>query len=339
MAKNELTIRSSAAEFLIFEEQSHADGVEVIYQDGTLWMSQRMMGLLFDVESNTITYHLGEVYKSGELEQNSTTRKIRVVQQEGTRNVHREIDHYNLDAIISVGYRVNSIRATQFRRWATQVLSQYTQKGYVIDRKRMENGAFLDEDYFEDLLEEIREIRLSERRFYQKLTDIYATSMDYDKNAPTTKLFFAKIQNQLHYAVSHQTAAEIIYSRADSTQNHMGLSTWKKAPDGKILKSDVAIAKNYLSKEELDDLSLVVNAILDFAEARARRHIPMTMQDWAERMEKYLLSDDRDILTDAGKISMEIAKDHAESEYEKYRVIQDRLYESDFDKLVMEAKK
>ena len=339
MAKNELTIRSSAAEFLIFEEQSHADGVEVIYQDGTLWMSQRMMGLLFDVESNTITYHLGEVYKSGELEQNSTTRKIRVVQQEGTRNVHREIDHYNLDAIISVGYRVNSIRATQFRRWATQVLSQYTQKGYVIDRKRMENGAFLDEDYFEDLLEEIREIRLSERRFYQKLTDIYATSMDYDKNAPTTKLFFAKIQNQLHYAVSHQTAAEIIYSRADSTQNHMGLSTWKKAPDGKILKSDVAIAKNYLSKEELDDLSLIVNAILDFAEARARRHIPMTMQDWAERMEKYLLSDDRDILTDAGKISMEIAKDHAESEYEKYRVIQDRLYESDFDKLVMEAKK
>lgn len=339
MAKNELTIRSSAAEFLIFEEQSHADGVEVIYQDGTLWMSQRMMGLLFDVESNTITYHLGEVYKSGELEQNSTTRKIRVVQQEGTRNVHREIDHYNLDAIISVGYRVNSIRATQFRRWATQVLSQYTQKGYVIDRKRMENGAFLDEDYFEDLLEEIREIRLSERRFYQKLTDIYATSMDYDKNAPTTKLFFEKIQNQLHYAVSHQTAAEIIYSRADSTQNHMGLSTWKKAPDGKILKSDVAIAKNYLSKEELDDLSLIVNAILDFAEARARRHIPMTMQDWAERMEKYLLSDDRDILTDAGKISMEIAKDHAESEYEKYRVIQDRLYESDFDKLVMEAKK
>lgn len=339
MKKNELTIRSSAAEFLIFEEQSHADGVEVIYQDGTLWMSQRMMGLLFDVESNTITYHLGEIYKSGELEQVSTTRKIRVVQQEGTRNVNREIDHYNLDAIISVGYRVNSIKATQFRKWATQILSQYTQKGYVIDRKRMENGAFLDEDYFEELLEEIREIRLSERRFYQKLTDIYATSMDYDKNAPTTKLFFAKIQNQLHYAVSHQTAAEIVYTRADSTKNHMGLSTWKKAPDGKILKSDVAIAKNYLSKEELDDLSLIVNAILDFAEARARRHIPMTMQDWAERMEKYLLSDDRDLLMDAGKISMEIAKDYAESEYEKYRVIQDRLYESDFDKLVTEAKK
>ena len=339
MAKNELTVRSSAAEFLIFEEQSHANGVEVIYQDGTLWMSQRMMGLLFDVESNTITYHLGEVYKSGELEQSSTTRKIRVVQQEGTRNVSREIDHYNLDAIISVGYRVNSIKATQFRRWATQVLAQYTQKGYVIDRKRMENGAFLDEDYFEDLLEEIREIRLSERRFYQKLTDIYATSMDYDKNAPTTQLFFAKIQNQLHYAVSHQTAAEIIYTRADSTKNHMGLSTWKKAPDGKILKSDVSIAKNYLSKEELDDLSLIVNAILDFAEARAKRHIPMTMQDWAERMEKYLLSDDRDILTDAGIISMEIAKDHAESEYEKYRIVQDQLYESDFDKLMQDAKK
>ncbi len=339
MAKKELTIRSSAAEFLIFEEQSHADGIEVIYQDNTLWMSQRMMGLLFDVESNTITYHLGEIYNSGELEQISTTRKIRVVQQEGKRNVNREIDHYNLDAIISVGYRVNSMRATQFRRWATQVLSQYAQKGYVIDRKRMENGTFLDEDYFEELLEEIREIRLSERRFYQKLTDIYATSMDYDKNAPMTKLFFSKIQNQLHYAVSHQTAAEIIYTRADSTKGHMGLSTWKKVPDGKILKSDVAIAKNYLSKEELDDLSLIVNAILDFAEARAKRHVPMTMQDWAERMEKYLLSDDRDILTDAGKISMEIAKDHAESEYEKYRITQDRLYESDFDKFVQDSKK
>lgn len=338
MVKNELTIRSSAAEFLIFEEQSHADGVDVVYQDGTLWMSQRMMGLLFDVESNTITYHLGEVYKSGELEQISTTRKIRVVQKEGSRNVNREIDHYNLDAIISVGYRVNSIRATQFRRWATQVLSKFTQKGYVIDRKRMENGAFLDEDYFEQLLEEIREIRLSERRFYQKLTDIYATSMDYDKNAPMTKIFFSKIQNQLHYAVSHQTAAEIIYSRADSKKDHMGLSTWKKAPDGKILKSDVSVAKNYLSKDELDDLSLIVNAILDFAEARAKRHIPMTMQDWAERMEKYLLSDDRDILKDAGKISMEIAKDYAESEYEKYRIIQDRLYESDFDKLIQDSK-
>lgn len=339
MAGKELKIRSSAAEFLIFEEQSHADSINVVYQDGTLWMSQKMMGLLFDVESNTITYHLGEIYKIGELEQKATTRKIRVVQKEGAREVSRVIDHYNLDVVISVGYRVNSIRATQFRKWATQILSQYTQKGYVIDRERMENGAFLGEDYFEELLEEIREIRLSERRFYQKLTDIYATSMDYDKNSPTTRLFFAKIQNQLHYAVTQQTAAEIIYDRADSEKTHMGLSTWKKAPDGKILKSDVSIAKNYLSKEELDDLSLIVNAILDFAEARARRHIPMTMQDWSERMEKYLLSDDRDILTDAGKISMEIAKDHAESEYEKYRIVQDQLYESDFDKLVMETKK
>lgn len=339
MADKELKIRSSAAEFLIFEEQSHADSINVVYQDGTLWMSQKMMGLLFDVESNTITYHLGEIYKIGELEQKATTRKIRVVQKEGAREVSRVIDHYNLDVVISVGYRVNSIRATQFRKWATQILSQYTQKGYVIDRERMENGAFLGEDYFEELLEEIREIRLSERRFYQKLTDIYATSMDYDKNSPTTRLFFAKIQNQLHYAVTQQTAAEIIYDRADSEKTHMGLSTWKKAPDGKILKSDVSIAKNYLSKEELDDLSLIVNAILDFAEARARRHIPMTMQDWSERMEKYLLSDDRDILTDAGKISMEIAKDHAESEYEKYRIVQDQLYESDFDKLVMETKK
>lgn len=339
MEKKDLTIRSSAAEFLIFETQSHADSIEVVYEDGTLWMSQRMMGLLFDVESNTITYHLREIYKIGELEQESTCRKTQVLQTEGTRKVNRWIDQYNLDAIISVGYRVNSIKATQFRRWATRVLAQYAQKGYVIDRMRMENGAFLNEDYFEELLEEIREIRLSERRFYQKLTDIYATSMDYDKNAPMTKLFFAKIQNQLHYAVSHQTAAEIIYTRADSSKIHMGLSTWKKAQDGKILKSDVSIAKNYLSKEELDDLGLIVNAILDFAEARAKRHVPMTMQDWAERMEKYLLSDDRDILMDAGKISMEIAKDHAESEYEKYRIIQDQLYESDFDKLVIESKK
>lgn len=335
-SKKELIIRSSATEFLIFEQQTNGNGPEVICQDGTLWMSQRMMGLLFDVESNTITYHLSEIYKIGELEQISTTRKFRVVQQEGNRSVKREIDHYNLDAIISVGYRVNSVKATQFRRWATQVLSQYTQKGYVIDRKRMENGAFLNEDYFEELLEEIREIRLSERRFYQKLTDIYATSMDYDKDAPITRLFFSKIQNQLHYAVSHQTAAEIIYSRADSTKTHMGLSTWKKAPDGKILKSDVSIAKNYLSKEELEDLGLIVNAILDFAEARAKRQIPMTMQDWSERMEKYLLADDRDLLTDAGKISMEIAKDHAESEYEKYRIVQDCIFKSDYDKYLLE---
>lgn len=337
MKEKNLSIRSSAEEFLIFSAQAEADTIEVRYEDGTLWLTQKMMGILFDVEANTITYHLKEIYGSSELEREATTRKFRVVQMEGNRNVARETDHYNLDAIISVGYRVNSIRATQFRRWATQVLKKYTLEGYVLDRKRMENGSFLNEDYFEKLLEEIREIRLSERRFYQKITDIYATSLDYDKDSLLTRRFFAKVQNKMHYAVSHQTAAEIIYKRADSTQNHMGLTSWKNSPDGKILKSDVSIAKNYLQREELEDLGRIVNAFLDLAEGRAKRHIPMTMQDWAERIDKFLLSDDRDILKNAGKISMEIAKDHAETEYEKYRIVQDQLFESDFDKMMLES--
>lgn len=336
MSKKDLIIRNSTAEFLIFEKQSHAGSIEVRYEDETLWLTQKMMAQLFDVESNTITYHLKEVFDSGELERQATTRKFRVVQTEGSRKVTRTIDHYNLDAVISVGYRVNSIRATQFRRWATQVLAQYAKTGYVIDRKRMENGAFLDEDYFERLLEEIREIRLSERRFYQKVTDLYATAVDYDKNAPTTKRFFAKVQNKMHYAVSHQTAAEIIYNRADSGQEHIGLTSWANSPDGKILKSDVSIAKNYLSKDELEDLGRIVSVFLDLAESAARRHIPMTMEDWASRIDRFLLADDRDILKDAGKISMEIAMSHAESEFEKYRVVQDRLYESDFDRLEAE---
>jgi len=336
--KNELYIRSSAAEFLIFSNQSKSDSIEVRFENGTLWLTQKMMAQLFDVESNTITYHLGEVYKSGELEENATTRKFRVVQLEGEREVNREIIHYNLDAIISVGYRVNSLKATQFRRWATEVLKKFTIQGYVLDRKRMENGAFLDEDYFEKLLEEIREIRLSERRFYQKITDIYATSMDYDKSSPITKAFFAKVQNKMHYAVTKNTATEIIYSRADSQKEQMGLTNWKNSPEGKIIKSDVSIVKNYLIKEELQDLERIVSAFLDLAEARAARRIPMTMQDWAERIDKYLLADDRDILKNAGKISMAIAKDHAESEYEKYRIIQDQLFESDFDKLLLEPK-
>lgn len=337
MKEKNLSIRSSAEEFLIFSAQAEADTIEVRYEDGTLWLTQKMMGILFDVEANTITYHLKEIYGSSELEREATTRKFRVVQMEGNRNVARETDHYNLDAIISVGYRVNSIRATQFRRWATQVLKKYTLEGYVLDRKRMENGSFLNEDYFEKLLEEIREIRLSERRFYQKITDIYATSLDYDKDSLLTRRFFAKVQNKMHYAVSHQTAAEIIYKRADSTQNHMGLTSWKNSPDGKILKSDVSIAKNYLLREELEDLGRIVNAFLDLAEGRAKRHIPMTMQDWAERIDKFLLSDDRDILKNAGEISMEIAKDHAETEYEKYRIVQDQLFESDFDKMMLES--
>ena len=335
----DLTIRNSTAEFLIFEKQAHADSIEVRYEDDTLWLTQKMMGELFDVESNTITYHLQEVFKSGELDRESTARKFRVVQTEGNRQVSREIDHYNLDAVISVGYRVNSIRATQFRRWATQVLKQYAITGYVIDRKRMENGAFLGEDYFERLLEEIREIRLSERRFYQKVTDIYATSVDYDRNAPTTKLFFATVQNKMHYAITGSTAPELIIGRADSNKEHMGLTSWERSPDGKILKSDVSVAKNYLTKDELDSLGRIVNSFLDAAEDFAKRKIPMTMEDWAKRLDMFLEFTGRDILTDAGSVSKITAKAYAETEFEKYRVTQDKLYQSDFDKLVEKTKK
>lgn len=337
--EKKVSIRSSAAEFLIFETQVKEDSVEVRYEDNTLWLTQKMMARLFSVESNTITYHLKDLFKTKEIIEDSTTRKFRVVQKEGGREVSRDILHYNLEAIISVGYRVNSIRATQFRRWATQILQQYAIKGYVLDKKRMENGTFLGEDYFEELLEEIREIRLSERRFYQKITDIYSTSMDYDKDAPITKEFFAKVQNKLHFAVSHQTAAEIVYDRADHTKQNMGLTTWKNAPNGKIIKSDVAVAKNYLSKEEIDDLEHIVSAFLDIAENRAKRKIPMTMEDWAGRIDKFLLADDRDILKNAGKISAEIAKDKAESEFEIYRVIQDKIFKSDFDLFAEETAK
>lgn len=335
----ELSIRSSAAEFLIFETQAKEDSIEVRYEDNTLWLTQKMMAQLFSVESNTITYHLQDLFRSKEITEDSTTRKFRVVQTEGNRQVTREILHYNLEAIISVGYRVNSIKATQFRRWATGILQQYAIKGYVLDKKRMENGIFLGEDYFEELLEEIREIRLSERRFYQKITDIYSTAMDYDKDSPITKEFFSKVQNKLHFAVSHQTAAEIVYGRADHTKQNMGLTTWKNAPNGKIIKSDVSVAKNYLSKEEIDDLEHIVSAFLDIAENRAKRKIPMTMEDWASRIDKFLLADDRDILENAGKISAEIAKEKAESEFEMYRVIQDRTFKSDFDLFSEEIEK
>ncbi len=335
----ELSIRSSAAEFLIFETQAKEDSIEVRYEDNTLWLTQKMMAQLFSVESNTITYHLQDLFRSKEITEDSTTRKFRVVQTEGNRQVTREILHYNLEAIISVGYRVNSIKATQFRRWATGILQQYAIKGYVLDKKRMENGSFLGEDYFEELLEEIREIRLSERRFYQKITDIYSTAMDYDKDSPITKEFFSKVQNKLHFAVSHQTAAEIVYDRADHTKQNMGLTTWKNAPNGKIIKSDVSVAKNYLSKEEIDDLEHIVSAFLDIAENRAKRKIPMTMEDWASRIDKFLLADDRDILENAGNISAEIAKEKAESEFEMYRVIQDRTFKSDFDLFSEEIEK
>lgn len=329
-----IQIRNSTAEFLIFTNQSKTSTIEVRYEDETIWLSQKLIAELFDVEVNTINYHLKEIYKSGEIQEERTIRKFRIVQTEGSREVNREIDFYNLDAIISVGFRVNSVRATQFRQWATQVVKEYAIKGYVLDRKRMENGTFIDEDYFEQLLEEIREIRLSERRFYQKITDIYATSIDYNKDAPTTKDFFAKIQNKLHYAIHQLTAAELIVKRADNKRDYMGLTSWKNSPEGKIFKSDVSIAKNYLTKEELESLGRIVNAYLELAENRAKRQIPMTMEDWAKRLDLFLQFDDREILQNAGTISAEIAKQHAESEFEKYRIVQDKLFQSDFDKLI-----
>ena len=330
--KDKKLIRNSTAEFLIFTSQSGEQSIEARYEDETIWLSQKLMAQLFDVDVRTVNEHLKNIYKDGELQQESTIRNFRIVQTEGTREVSREIDFFNLDAIISVGYRVNSLRATQFRQWATSVLHQFAIRGYVIDKQRMENGSFLGEDYFEHLLDEIREIRLSERRFYQKITDIYATSVDYNKEAPITRDFFAKVQNKLHFAIHGHTAAELIKERADSEKEKMGLTSWKKAPEGKILKSDVAVAKNYLSKDELDGLGRIVNAYLELAEARALRKIPMTMEDWAKRLDLFLEFDDREVLKDAGKITAKLAKTCAESEFEKYRITQDHLFESDFDK-------
>ena len=328
-----LQIRNSTAEFLIFQIENKEEGIEVLYQDETLWLTQKTMSILFDVDIRTINEHLKNIYSQGEVDKNTTIRKNRIVQKEGNRNISREVCIYSLDAIISVGYRVNSVRATQFRQWCTFILRQFAIRGYVIDKKRMENGSFINEDYFEHLLAEIREIRLSERRFYQKLTDIYATSIDYNLNAPTTRLFFKKVQNKMHYAVHGHTAAELIVERADAEKEHMGLTTWEKAPNGKIVKTDVSIAKNYLKEEELESMGRLVNAFLDLAEDRAKRHIPMTMEDWAKRIDKFLDSDDRPILNDSGKMSAEQAKDYAETEFEKYRIFQDRVFQSDFDKL------
>ena len=328
-----LQIRNSTAEFLIFQIENKEEGIEVLYQDETLWLTQKTMSILFDVDIVPINEHLKNIYSQGEVDKNTTIRKNRIVQKEGNRNISREVFIYSLDAIISVGYRVNSVRATQFRQWCTFILRQFAIRGYVIDKKRMENGSFINEDYFEHLLAEIREIRLSERRFYQKLTDIYATSIDYNLNAPTTRLFFKKVQNKMHYAVHGHTAAELIVERADAEKEHMGLTTWEKAPNGKIVKTDVSIAKNYLKEEELESMGRLVNAFLDLAEDRAKRHIPMTMEDWAKRIDKFLDSDDRPILNDSGKMSAEQAKDYAETEFEKYRIFQDRVFQSDFDKL------
>ena len=331
MSKN-IEIRNSTAEFLIFQIDNQEDGVQVVYKDETIWATQKAMAELFEVGVSAVNKHLMNIFSEGELLYESTISKMEIVQQEGKRNVEREFLFYNLDAIISVGYRVNSIRATQFRQWCTSVLRQFAIRGYVIDKKRMENGSFIGEDYFEHLLAEIREIRLSERRFYQKLTDIYATAIDYNNDAPTTRLFFMKMQNKMHYAVHGHTAAELIVSRADAKKENMGLTTWENAPNGKIVKPDVSIAKNYLNELELEDMGRLVNSVLDMAERMAKRHIPMTMEDWAKRIDIILEAGGNAILTKAGSVTTEFAKSFAETEFEKYRIIQDRLFSSDFDK-------
>lgn len=335
-SSKDLTIRSSTAEFLIFTRQSGEGGIEVRYEDETIWLTQKLMAELFEVTTPTINEHLKNIFDSSELQRDSVIRKFRTTAADG-KNYNTQF--YNLDAIISVGYRVNSRRATQFRQWATQVLRDFAIKGYVLDKQRLENGAFLGEDYFERLLEEIREIRLSERRFYQKITDIYATSMDYNRDAPTTREFFARVQNKLHYAIHGHTAAELIRQRADQKKKNMGLTSWENSPRGKILKSDVSVAKNYLSKEELESLGRIVNAYIDLAEDRAQRKIPMTMEDWAKRLDIFLEAFDRQILKDSGQVSAEIAKAYAESEFEKYRIVQDRLFESDFDRETKELER
>lgn len=332
MAKR-FDIRNSTAEFLIFMAEGKEDGVQVMYADETIWCTQDAIATLFDKRRSTIAEHLSNIFKEGELTREVVCRDFRQTATDGkSYNTH----FYNLDAIISVGYRTNSRRATQFRQWCTFVLRQYAIRGYVIDKKRMENGAFIGVDYFEQLLEEIREIRLSERNFYQKLTDIYATAIDYNRDAPATREFFKKVQNKMHYAVHGHTAAELIVERANADKEHMGLTTWAKAPDGKIIRSDVSIAKNYLKENELQALGRLVNAYLDIAKDMAERHIPMTMEDWAKRIDKFLDATDREILQDAGHVTAEYAKEYAESEFEKYRVIQDRLFRSDFDKLTGE---
>ena len=327
-------IRNSTAEFLIFMAEGKEDGVQVVYKDETIWCTQKAMATLFDVDKSGISRHIKKILSEGELSTDTTVAKIATVVNRGIRGeVEDELEYYNLDMVIAVGYRVNSRRATQFRQWCTFVLRQYAIRGYVIDKKRMENGSFIGVDYFEQLLEEIREIRLSKRNFYQKLTDIYATAIDYNRDAPTTRDFFKKVQNKMHYAVHGHTAAELIVERADADKEHMGLTTWAKAPNGKIIRSDVSVAKNYLKQNELQALGRLVNAYLDIAKDMAERHIPMTMEDWAKRIDKFLDATNREILQSAGSITAEYAKQYAESEFEKYRVIQDRLFRSDFDLL------
>ena len=331
MSEKDLLIRNSTSEFLAFTAESGADSIEVLYANENVWATQDMMATLYGIDRSGIAKHLKNLFDDGELSKDSVCAKFARTASDGKTY---QTQFYGLEAIIAVGFRTDSQRAIQFRQWANRVLKLFSVRGYVLDRERMENGAFLGEDYFEHLLEEIREIRASERRFYQKITDIYATAMDYNADSPTTKKFFATVQNKLHFAIHGHTAAEIIIERASAEKEHMGLTSWKKAPDGKIMKSDVSVAKNYLSLSEIDELNRIVTLYLDYAELQARRRIPMTMEDWATRLNAFLQFNEREILDNPGKVTAEVAKTFAESEYEKYRVTQDRLYRSDFDKLV-----
>ena len=328
--EKKLKIRNSTVEFLTFTMQAQEDGVEVRLQDETIWLSQKLMGVLFECSSDNISLHLKHIFQERELEEDSVTEYFSATASDG-KNYRTKF--YNLDAIIAVGYRINSKRATAFRRWATNVLRDYTIRGYIIDKERMKNGTFFNDDYFKSLLEEVREIRASERLFYQKITDIYATAFDYDAESPTTMCFFANVQNKLHFAIHHHTAAELIMDRADSNKEHMGLTTWKKAPSGKIIKSDVVIAKNYLTEQEMRQLDRVVSMYLDYAENQAEKHIPMSMEDWSNKLDAFLQFNEYDLLNNIGKVTAEVAKKFAESEFEKYRIIQDRLFQSDFDRL------
>ena len=335
--KDSALVRSSAAEYLTFVASTgeDKDSIEMRYEDENIWLTQKMMATLYDVSVAAINQHLKKIFEDGELQEEAVIKKYLITATDGKKY---NTNHYNLQAIIAVGFKVNNQRAVRFRVWANQIVEQYTIKGWAMDEERLKNGGtVLTKKYFEEQLERIREIRISERNFYQKLTDIYATSLDYDRNAMTTKEFFAKVQNKMHYAVHRHTAAELIYERADADKPHMGLHTWKDAPNGKIKKSDVSVAKNYLTEDEMKSMELIVSAYLDLAENRARRHIPMTMEDWAKRLDIYLQADDLEVLKDAGKISAQLAKMHAETEFEKYRVVQDRLYQSDFDRYLEET--
>jgi len=334
-----IQIRNSTAEFLVFTSQAGEQGIEVRVADETVWLTQKRIAVLFDVDVRTVSEHLQNIFATNELAQEATLRNFRTVQTEGAREVARNVGFYNLDAIIAVGFRVNSVRATQFRQWAIGVLRDFATRGYVLDKDRLKNGAIFDQAYFDNLISEIREIRASERRFYQKITDIYATAMDYSADAASTQTFFATVQNKLHFAIHGHTAAELIVERADSTKQKMGLTTWRKAPKGKILKPDVVVAKNYLSEKEIKALDRFVTMYLDYAEDQAERGIPMTMADWAKKLDAFLQFNERDLLDHHGKVSAEIAKAFAESEFEKYRIVQDRLFESDFDRMLKQLPK